>query len=200
MRKIIRLTESQLKDVIKKIINEQSQGISGSAMSFLQNPSNTLNKSLGVSNVPECFRYYRGKSNRMGNYRPSDGEIEDYVDRLGIYGKVPGTNIPIPYQGSDLQLMLQILQGSGTSDSAFGGNYKELGPIENRTFMMNGVLYPVVEDIRARFTQQKGESLWRALSKKMTDSKEDLAKKQEIIRQLVNAYQYWIDCVNRATT
>jgi hypothetical protein len=201
MGKIIKLTESDLVRLVKKVINEQGQQrqnkkISGSAMSFLQNSSTSVNPALGVNFIPNCFSYYRGKKMLMMNYGVSDSEMDSYVDYLGVYGKVPGTGIPIPYQGNDLQMMLQILQGSGTSGS-FGGNFKELGPIENRTVDIEGILYPTVDLIRAEFTERKGQSLYKALSKKMTDSEEDIEKKNQIISVLVDAYQKWIDCVNK---
>jgi hypothetical protein len=198
MSKIVRLTESDLVRLVKKVIKEQSQNkkINGSAMSFLQNSSPSMNPALGVNFIPECYRYSRSVKGLMANYGASDSEIDSYIDYLGVYGKVPGTGIPIPYQGDDLQMMLQILWGSGTSGS-FGGNFKELGPIEDRTVNNNGILYPTVEDIRASYTKKKGESLYKSLSKKFTDSKEDIQKKNQIIGLLLGAYQKWIDCVNK---
>jgi hypothetical protein len=190
-------TESVSTRLINKVIKEQTQKkkINGSAMSFLQNTSPSMNPALGVNFIPECYRYSRSVSGLMANYGASDSEIDSYIDYLGVYGKVPGTGIPIPYQGNDLQMMLQILWGSGTGGS-FGGNFKELGPIEDRTLDLKGVLYPTVEDIRASYTKKKGESLYKSLSKKFTDSKEDIQKKNQIINVLLDAYQKWIDCVN----
>ena len=154
--------------------------------SFLWSNSPSINTNLGLDFLPPCFE-------GLDSHPVSSSEIDDYEDYLGVYGKVPGTGIPIPYQGSDLQYMLQLLQGSGTP-AAFGGNYNEVGPIYLRWFEKNGLYYPVVEQLRVSYKNQTGNDIVSDLRKRMTDSKEDIEKKKEILDFLNDAYRYWIDC------
>ena len=111
------------------------------------------------------------------------------MDYLGVYGNVPGTGIPIPYQGDDLKLMIDFLEGGQTASNA--GVY---GPLKMRTSDRNGIIYPAVEVIRAYYSEMGKESLYSALQKKMTDSENDLVQKQDIMSILLGAYKTWILC------
>ena len=130
-------------------------------------------------------------SNNPTTFGVSDDEIKKYMDYLGVYGKVPGTGIPIPYQGDDLNQMKYFLWGNTnvTNGMAYGG-------VEERTVEEKGLIYPSVEKIRALYSKLSGKSLWNALQEKLTDSDEDIQKKNEIKEILVGAYQLWIDCAN----
>jgi hypothetical protein len=118
--------------------------------------------------------------------------MDAYIDYLGVYGKVPGTGIPIPYQGNDLNEMIQILQGG----SHYNNDKAIYGAIEERTSEQNGKIYPAVEVIRSSYKSRTGKSIWDSLQKKMTDSDEDMERKEHIQMLLMNAYKVWIDCAN----
>jgi hypothetical protein len=195
-----KLINSKLGDV-KPILSEQAnKKISGSPKEFLMNNSSEPNPALGVTEVPECFKYDRSNENLMSNYPPTESEIEHYIDYLGVYGDVPGTGIPIPYQSSDLQYMIQLLQGSGTPAS-MGSNFKELGHINGRTAEYKGKIYPVVDLIRANFNGSKYfTTLGKSLNEKLTDSDKETKQKEYITSILENAYKVWIDCVNQVRT
>jgi hypothetical protein len=158
----------------------------GGGFNYLTNKSADLNSALSLDFLPKCYEY-RDESG------VSDSEIEHYIDYTNVYGKVPGTGIPIPYESSDLKYMIQLLQGSGTP-GPFGGNFKELGDLSTRWVKMGDSYYPAVELIRSNFTEKKGKSLYDVLTEKSTDSKEDMEQKQQIISILTNAYKTWIDC------
>lgn len=192
-KRFYNLMESTMGDV-KPLINEQV--ISASAEQLLMNKSGQLNTAVGIpkDKINQCFKYY------INNKTPSSfgvggNEIEHYVDYLNMYGKVPGTSIPIPYEGDDLKQMIYLLQGSGVAK-----NISVYGPIQQRTTDQNGVIYPAVEAIRAFYNSNTGDSLYEDLGKKITDSEEDLQYKNQIKTLLINAYQVWIDCANGKRT
>jgi hypothetical protein len=200
MKKVIRLTESDLVRLVNKVIKEQNARpkqlqpvMNFNAVSLLQNNSTSLNTKLGIpkENIGPCFKYYIDR-NSPSTFGVGKSEIEDYVDYLGVYGKVPGTGIPIPYQGSDLQMMLQNLQGSNKDRGIYGYVYQ-------RTSEQDGLIYPAVELIRA-FYQQEGKNLYKDLQKRLTDSDEDLEKKKNILDLLIYSYQVWLDCANGKKT
>jgi hypothetical protein len=148
-----RLTESDLVRLVKRVIKEQGIGTPGNAgvkiigtpEQFLRNSSTTVNKSLGIprASLKSPFNYYVN-DNSPSSFGVGSGEIEKYMDYLGIYGKVPGTGIPIPYQGDDLNQMKYFLRGDRVATNA--GVY---GRVEDRTTEENGLVFPAVEKIRA---------------------------------------------------
>ena len=191
-----KLLNSKLGDS-KPLVNEQVKTpqktkISGDANQFLKNNSSELNKSLGIprSSLNSCFKYFYDV-NAPSTFGVSDDEIKKYVDYLGVYGKVPGTGIPIPYQGDDLNQMKYFLWGNErvTNGMAYGS-------VGQRTHEIDGVVYPAVEVIRSMYTKKKGKSLSSSLQKSITDSQEDLERKKEIENILLDAYKIWIDCAN----
>lgn len=187
------LMESTMGDA-KPLINEQI--ISESAEQLLMNKSGQLNTSIGIAKnkLNQCFKYSIN-NNSPSSFGVGGNEIEHYVDYLNIYGKVPGTSIPIPYEGDDLQQMIYLLQGSGVAR-----NISVYGSVEQRTTNQNDVIYPAVEAIRAYYNSETGDSLYEDLGKKTTDSDEDLQLKNRIKGILINAYQVWIDCANGKRT
>lgn len=172
--------------------NVSQKKISGSGEEFLKNKSSEVNSLLGLpkKSLNNCYRYFV-EQDSPSTFGVSDDEVKKYIDYLGVYGKVPGTGIPIPYQGDDLNQMKYFLWGNtnATNGMAYGG-------VEERTVEEKGLIYPSVEKIRALYSKLSGKSLWDALQKKMTDSDEDMEKKNEIKEILVGAYQLWIDCAN----
>jgi hypothetical protein len=170
--------------------------ISGSAEQFLSNKSSQINTTLGIpkKSLNQCFKYFI-ENNYPGAFGVGEGEIKKYMDYLGVYGKIPGTGIPIPYQGDDLNQMQYFLWGDRVATNS--GVY---GSIETRTSEINGIIYPAVEEIRALYSKMSGKSLYDALQKKMTDSDEDMEKKNKIKQTLIDAYQVWIDCANGKRT
>jgi hypothetical protein len=174
------------------IPNGSQKKISGNGEEFLKNKSSQVNPSIGLQkkSLNSCYEYLVSTNNPT-TYGVSDDEVKKYIDYLGVYGKVPGTGIPIPYQGDDLNQMKYFLWGNtnATNGMAYGG-------VEERTVEEKGLIYPSVEKIRALYSKLSGKSLWDALQKKMTDSDEDMEKKNEIKEILVGAYQLWIDCAN----
>jgi hypothetical protein len=189
--KIRHILESNLK-MEKRLLNEQSTKpktkliTGGSGFNFLINKSTDLNPALSLDFLPKCYEYKSESGVR-------DSEIEHYIDYTNVYGKVPGTGIPIPYESSDLKHMIQLLQGSGTP-GPLGGNFTEVGDLATRWVKIGDSYYPTVELIRSKFTKMKGKSLYDVLTKKATDSEEDMEQKQRILGILSNAYKTWIDC------
>ena len=187
------VTTSSSKMVSTKINRPTTQQkISGNGEEFLRNTSAQVNPLLGLQkkSLNSCYEYLVS-SNNPTTFGVSDDEIKKYMDYLGVYGKVPGTGIPIPYQGDDLNQMKYFLWGNTnvTNGMAYGG-------VEERTVEEKGLIYPSVEKIRALYSKLSGKSLWNALQEKLTDSDEDIQKKNEIKEILVGAYQLWIDCAN----
>lgn len=172
--------------------NVSQKKISGSGEEFLKNKSSQINPLLGLpkKSLNDCYSYYV-EQDIPSTYGVRETEIKKYIDYLGIYGKVPGTNIPIPYQGDDLDQMMYILWGNREATNL--GIY---GSVKQRTSEIKNIIYPAVEEIRALYSKISGKSLWDSLQKKMTDSDEDMKKKNEIKQILVDAYQIWIDCAN----
>ena len=167
--------------------------IMGNPMTYLQNANTNYNPSLGMKQeeLKYPFRYSVDK-NSPSTFGVGSSEIKKYIDFLNVYGKVPGTGIPIPYEGDDLRQMQYWLWGNDVAS-----NQGVYGAVEDRTTEgMDGKIYPAVEAIRALYTKMSGRSLWNALQKKLTDSDEDLKQKQQIIATLVAAYQKWIDSAN----
>lgn len=180
------------KPLVEQVNTPEKVKISGDASQFLKNNSSELNKSLGIprGSLNSCFKYLVDAKS-PSTFGVSDSEIEKYMDYLGVYGKVPGTGIPIPYQGDDLKKMKYFLWGN--NDVTGGLAY---GSVDQRTEEIDGIVYPAVEVIRSMYTKKKGKSLWSSLQKSITDSKEDLEHKKEIENILLDAYKFWIDCAN----
>ena len=171
--------------------------ITTTAEQLLKNNWTKLYYPIGITEdrLNDCFKF-AVQNNSPSTFGVGGREIDLYVDYLNIYGKVPGTNIPIPYEGNDLNDFIQILQGTGIAR-----NLAIYGSIEERITgqdVGNGikVWYPAVDLIRASYNSREGGTLWEDLGEKLTDSDEDKKKKNQIKSMLLNAYQVWIDCYN----
>jgi hypothetical protein len=182
MKKVIRLTEGDLVRIVKKVLKEQTKGADGQPMSqqkkvfntsnLLDNKGETYNKEIGVKVLPNCFRY--SSDVQKAGIFPS--EIDILVDKLDF-----------PMNERDVQHATQWSQGNGFPGMMGGeGNY---GDLNMRVVNKDGLWYPAVEDLRVKYN--------------LDESFEDLgsiSKKKELVKfrnALLQAYQYWIDCMNK---
>ena len=185
--------KGMVKQVNQNIQGQKSLVIKGGPDFYLKNNSPQENTALGI--LPESLGYpfkFSVERKQPSSFGVSSNEMDAYIDYLGVYGKIPGTGIPIPYQGNDLNEMIQILQGGSHYNNSMG----IYGSIEERTSEQNGKIYPAVEVIRSSYKSRTGKSIWDSLQKKMTDSDEDMERKEHIQMLLMNAYKVWIDCAN----
>ena len=137
---------------------------------FLANPGERkLNSALGVKELPECFRY--GIRNGL-----TDSELNTIIDAMDF-----------PMDKTDARRLHSWANGGGWP-GPMGGNYKEYGDLKNRVVLVDGLYYPAVEDLRSRYNSDESvETLGTETQKpELSDFRNDL----------INAYQYWIDCVN----
>jgi hypothetical protein len=185
-----RLLESKLGNV-KPLINEMETGvaattnaaavtatkISGNGQSLLDNASETYNTSIGVKTLPGCFSktMYPGSMN-FDQIGVSDSEVTDIVNLMDW-----------PMDSSDAQQVLQWAQGNGMTAS-LGGNYNEFGSIKDRVVQINGKWYPAIEQLRVDYNKDEYFETLGSITKK------DLLK--DVRSNFVNAYKYWVDCVN----
>jgi len=138
---------------------------------FLDNPGEgKLNGALGVKKIPECFRY------GLKNGGLTDSELDTIIDAMDF-----------PMDKTDARRLHSWANGGGWP-GPMGGNYKEYGDLKNRIVLVDGLYYPAVEDLRSRYNSDESvETLGTETQKpELSDFRNDL----------INAYQYWIDCVN----
>ena len=186
MKKVVRLTESDLVRIVKKIISEQAPQptnqapqptnikIKGTPVSFLDNTSESFNTALGVKQLPSCFT--RGIKDFEGKGGVGGSELDTIIDAMDF-----------PLNNDDIRRLPRWAAGSGWP-GPFGGNYKEFGPLRTRTTQVNGLYYPAVEDLRVGYNMDETvETLGKESSK---------SELVDFRRYLIGAYQYWIDCVN----
>ena len=176
MSKIIRLTEADLTRIVRRVMNEQmattTTKLNLSPSSLLDNPSETFNKQIGVKVLPSCFKYVTD-TQKIGI---DDSEIDKLVDLLDW-----------PMSSDDIQGATQWGQGNGFPGMFGGqGNY---GDLKLRVVNKNGLWYPAVEELRVKYNLDESfENLG------------SISKKKELVKfrnSLIQAYQYWINCVNK---
>jgi hypothetical protein len=199
MKKVKRLTESDLSRIVKRVIKEQSLSdlgrlpdktttpkpsgvetttkISGNGQSLLDNSSETYNSSIGVKTLPACFNktLYPGSTN-FDQIGVSSSEVTDIVNLMDW-----------PMDSSDAQQVLQWAQGNGMTAS-LGGNYNEFGSIKDRVVQINGKWYPAIEQLRVEYNKDEYFETLGSITKK------DLLK--NVRNNFVEAYNYWVRCVN----
>ena len=175
MGRIVRLTESDLTRLVRRIIKEQqmpTDELSLNPSSLLDNNSETFNKKIGVKVLPSCFSTI-AETQKVGIY---DDEIDTLVDLLDW-----------PMTSDNIQSATQWSQGNGFPGS-FGGN-GNFGDLNRRVVNENGLWYPAVEELRVKYN--------------LDESFEELggiSKKKELVKfrnSLLQSYQYWMDCVNK---
>ncbi len=174
MKKVVRLTESDLNRIVKRVIQEQASvtatKINSNAQSLLSNSSETYNKSIGVKVLPNCFKY----STDIAQSGIFDGEVGKVVDLLDW-----------PMSNDDPKRLLQWIQGNGFPGVMGGeGNY---GALKDRVVKVGGLWYPAVEDLRVKYNldESMGETLGGSVK-----------KLGSLNNELIKCYQKWIDCVN----
>lgn len=190
MKKVIRLKESDLALLIKKVINERTamnqvqsgvlkavtgKKITATATSLLDNESESFNTSIGVKQLPACFRY----ATDLQKIGVQPDEVGDIIDLLDF-----------PMDKTDAGRAKQWSEGSGIPGS-FGGTYKEYGPLKDRYLQKGGLFYPAVEDLRVEYNL---DEYFETLGGRSKDS-----YLVGFRRRLIEAYQRWIDCVNGST-
>jgi hypothetical protein len=174
MSKVVRLTENDLVRLVKKIIKEQTPQpthvtIKGDPVSFLDNTSESFNTALGVKQLPSCFTRFEHPSGVVGE------ELDTIIDAMDF-----------PLNNDDIRRLSNWADGDGWP-SALGGNYKYL-PLKTRSTQVNGLFYPGVESLRVGYNK---DEVVETLGKESSNPK--LARFRSY---LIEAYQYWIDCVN----
>lgn len=187
MKRVIRLTESDLTLLIKQVINERQamdaaqsnltktmtgKKITATAASLLDNESESFNTSIGVKQLPACFRY----ATDLQKIGVQPGEVGKIVDLLDF-----------PMDQTDANRAKQWSEGSGFP-GAFNGSYSEYGPLKDRYLQKGGLYYPAVEDLRVEYNL---DEYFETLGGRSKDSYLVGFRKR-----LIEAYQRWIDCVN----
>jgi hypothetical protein len=176
MKRIVRLTESDLARIVRRVINEEQTNVTKlntDAKSLLNNTSETFNKSIGVKVLPNCFKYSTDLS-KSGIF---DNEVDQVVDLLDW-----------PMSTDDPKRLLQWIQGNGFPGVMGGsGNYGEL---KDRVVYNGGLWYPAVEQLRVKYNLD--ESMSETLGSEVSEL-------GSIKSSLIECYQIWIDCVNNTT-
>ena len=182
MKRIVRLTESDLTRIVRRVLKEEEtlkmdsvNKITESASSLLNNDSETFNTSIGVKNIPACFR----GTTELQKLGVTDDEVGVIIDMLDW-----------PMSSDDAKHAKMWAQGSGVSGS-FGGNFSQYGRLKLRIVQNDDIWYPAVEELRVKYNLDEYYNLVDDLS-----SEELSGFKSE----LINAYQTWIDCVNGKKT
>jgi hypothetical protein len=177
MKKVIRLTESDLIRIVRRVINEQPQKSTKPKLEMpsrllLDNPGEQLNTYIGVKELPECF-----KNNGRLRVGVTDSELDTIIDAMDF-----------PMDKTDASRLHSWANGGGWP-GPMGGNYKEYGELRNRTVLVNGLYYPAVEDLRVRYNSDEIIETLGVETRKseLSDFRADL----------IDAYQYWVDCVNK---
>lgn len=191
MKKVIRLNESDLTQLIKRVILEKQaigvatsnltkavtgKKITATASSLLDNDSETFNTSIGVKQLPACFSYATDLQ-KIGVQPKEVGDIVDLLDW--------------PMDQTDANRAKQWSEGNGIPGS-FGGSYTEYGPLKDRYLQKGGLYYPAVEDLRVEYNL---DEYFETLGGRSQDSYLVGFRKR-----LIEAYQRWIDCVNGKVT
>lgn len=187
MKRVIRLTESDLTLLIKQVINERQamdaaqsnltkamtgKKITATAASLLDNESESFNTSIGVKQLPACFSY----ATDLQKIGVQPDEVGDIIDLLDF-----------PMDKTDASRAKQWSEGNGIPGS-FGGSYKEYGPLKDRYLQKGGLFYPAVEDLRVEYNL---DEYFETLGSRSKDS-----YLVGFRGRLIEAYQRWIDCVN----
>ncbi len=186
MKKVIRLTESDLTRIVRRVLKEAelevdkeskvTAKITSTASTLLNNDSETFNTSIGVKTIPACWKY----STELQQVGITDGEAGAIVDLLDW-----------PMSQDDADRAERWAQGSGLPGS-FASSYQEYGRLKGRIVQDGGLWYPAVEDLRVKYNiDEYFEDL---------GSETSVAELSGFRSELINAYQTWIDCVNGTKT
>ena len=176
MKKTIRLTEADLTRIVRRVIKEQTaataNNLSVNPASLLDNTSREFNQKIGVQSLPNCFKYST-ETQKTGIF---NGEIDKLVDLLDF-----------PMGNDNVQAATQWAQGNGFP-GMFGGQ-GNWGDLNLRVTNNNGLWYPAVEELRVKYNSDESLETLGGISKK-----KELAKFRD---SLLQAYQYWINCINK---
>lgn len=196
MKKIIRLTESDLIKIVKRVIKEenidstkkydpvikqmgqQTKKITESPTTLLFNTSETYNTKIGVKVLPNCYaKLLPPGSMNFNQIGISQDEVDHVVDALDW-----------PMDQDDVNHVLQWAQGNGWPGS-WGGNFGEFGDLSERVVKVGGLWYPAVEELRVKYNIDESFEDLGSLVKK--------SELNDVRKNFLMVYQKWINCVNK---
>jgi hypothetical protein len=176
MKRIIRLTESDLVKLVKKVMNEQLMNYAQKKV--IQSPSELLmsetdfNKKIGVKELPNCFK--NTNQFEQGGIFPT--ELEFILKQTGW---------PISNDGVRRSLNWGL---SGDIPGPLGGGSMVKSPLKNRVVQKDGLWYPAVEQLRVLYNKK---AMMYGLGETVSNPKFN-----EFKQELENCYKTWIDCMN----